>query len=65
VGVNHGMLSSNSLVLGDCLLFLSLCIRGVQDLLKVRPSSPLKCNHTIPRLRFSVTSLSFKVNARV
>ena len=41
VRVGHGMASKNYCVVGGCLLSLSLCRRGFQDLLKVRPSSYL------------------------
>ena len=37
----HGMAGQNYCVVGGCLLSLSLCRRGFQDLLKVRPSSLL------------------------
>ena len=35
----HGMAGQNYCVVDGCLLSLSLCRRGFQDLLKVRPSS--------------------------
>jgi len=38
----HGMAGQNYCVAGGCLLSLSLCRRGFQDLLKVRPSSLFK-----------------------
>ena len=41
VKVGHGMVGQNYCVVGGCLLSLSLCRRGFQDLLKVRPSSLL------------------------
>ena len=41
VRVGHGMAGQNCCVVGGCLLSLSLCRRGFQDLLKVRPSSLL------------------------
>ena len=41
VGVSHGIVEVKLLCLGGCLLSLSLCRRGFQDLLKVRPSSLL------------------------
>jgi len=44
------MASQNYCVIGGCLLSLSLCIRGFQDLLKVRPSSLFilcGCTHTV------------------
>ena len=37
VGVRPGMVEVKLLVSGRCLLSLSLCRRGFQDLLKVRP----------------------------
>ena len=39
VRVGYGLTGQNYCVIGGCLLFLSLCRRGFQDLLKVRPSS--------------------------
>jgi hypothetical protein len=39
VRVGHGMAGQNYCVVGGCLVSLSLCRRGFQDLLKVRPSS--------------------------
>ena len=39
VRVGHGVAGQNYCVIGGCLLSLSLCRRGFQDLLKVRPSS--------------------------
>jgi len=39
--VDHGMAGQNYCVIGGCLLSLSLCRMGFQDLLKVRPSSLL------------------------
>ena len=39
VRVGHEMAGQNYCVVGGCLLSLSLCRRGFQDLLKVRPSS--------------------------
>jgi hypothetical protein len=41
VRVGQGMAGQNYCVVGGCLLSLSLCRRGFQDLLKVRPSSLL------------------------
>ena len=42
VGVSHGMVEAKLLCFRvGCLLSLSLCRRGFQDLLKVRPSSLL------------------------
>jgi hypothetical protein len=41
LGWATGWFGSNYCVLGGCLLFLILCRRGFQDLLKVRPSSLL------------------------
>ena len=41
VRVGHGIAGQNYCVIGGCLLSLSLCRRGFQDLLKVRPSSLL------------------------
>jgi hypothetical protein len=41
VRVGHGMAGQNYCVVGGCLLSLSLCRRGLQDMLKVRPSSLL------------------------
>ena len=41
VRVGHGMAGQNYYVVGGCLLSLSLCKRGFQELLKVRPSSLL------------------------
>ena len=38
VRMGHGMAGQNYCVVGGCLLSLSLCRRGFQDLLKVRPS---------------------------
>ena len=37
----HGIAGQNCCVIGGCLLSFSLCRRGFQDLLKVRPSSLL------------------------
>jgi hypothetical protein len=37
VRVGQGMAGQNYCVVGGCLLSLSLCRRGFQDLLKVRP----------------------------
>jgi hypothetical protein len=39
LGCGMGWKRSNYCVLGACVLSLSLCRRGFQDLLKVRPSS--------------------------
>jgi hypothetical protein len=39
VRVSNGMTGQNDCVTGGCLLSVSLCRRGFQDLLKVRPSS--------------------------
>jgi len=39
VRVGHGIAGQNYCVIVGCLLSLSLCRRGFQDLLKVRPSS--------------------------
>ena len=39
VRAGHGMAGQNYCVIGGCLLSLSLCRSGFQDLLKVRPSS--------------------------
>jgi hypothetical protein len=41
VRVGHGIAGQNYCTVGSCLLFLSLCRGGFQDLLKVRPSSLL------------------------
>jgi len=41
VRVGHGMAGQNYCVISGYLLSLSLCRRGFQDLLKVRPSSLL------------------------
>jgi hypothetical protein len=38
VRVSNGMTGQNYCVIGGCLLSFSLCRRGFQDLLKVRPS---------------------------
>ena len=43
VRVGHGMAGQNYCVVGGCLLSLSLCRRGFQDLLKVRPSLFVLC----------------------
>jgi hypothetical protein len=43
VGVSHGMVTVKHLCLRWLCLSLSLCRRGFQDLLKVRPSSVLMC----------------------
>jgi len=39
VRVGQGMAGQNYCVVGGCLFSISLCRRGFQDLLKVRPSS--------------------------
>jgi len=39
VSVGQQMADQNCCVVGGCLLSLSLCRRGFQDLFKVRPSS--------------------------
>jgi hypothetical protein len=58
VRVGHGMASQSYCVVGGCLLSLSLCRRGFQDLLKVRPSSLLILCECISRSTASLMSQS-------
>jgi hypothetical protein len=44
VRVGHGMAGQNYCVVGGCLLSLSLCRRGFQDLLKVNREDGLTLN---------------------
>ena len=58
VRVGHGMAGQNYCVVGGCLLSLSLCRRGFQELLKVRPSSLLILCGCISSLIASLMSQS-------
>jgi len=58
VRVGHGMAGQNYCVVGGCLFSLSLCRRGFQDLLKVRPSSLLTLCGCISSLIASLISRS-------
>jgi hypothetical protein len=61
LGGSVGWQKSNYCVLDGCLLSLSLCRRGFQDLLKVRPSSLLMLCGRIASAMASLMSRSMYV----